>query len=131
MDTFYTDHWQTIEPERLDRYEQLFRFRPEQEPFVEALALSGKTSVLDFGCGPGFMAEEIASRTTAQVFGVDLNKEFVSRAQSRNTKKNRNFFIWRMMPYLMRLMLLIVCSLKMCLSTFLILKELLPGFMAL
>jgi SAM-dependent methyltransferase len=92
MDTFYTDHWQTIEPERLNRYERLFEFRPEQEPFVEALALSSKTSVLDFGCGPGFMAEEIASRTTAQVFGVDLNKEFMSRAQSRNTKKNLSFF---------------------------------------
>lgn len=92
LDTFYTDHWQTIEPERLNRYEQLFQFRPEQEPFVEALALSNNTTVLDFGCGPGFMAEEIASRTTAQVFGVDLNKEFMSRAQSRNTKKNLNFF---------------------------------------
>ena len=92
MDTFYTDHWQTIEPERLDRYEQLFQFRPEQEPFVDALALTGKTSVLDFGCGPGFMAEEIASRTTAQVFGVDLNKEFMSRAESRNTKENLKFF---------------------------------------
>ena len=44
MDTFYTDHWQTIEPERLDRYEQLFQFRPEQEPFVEALALWRKKS---------------------------------------------------------------------------------------
>ena len=92
MDTFYTDHWQTIEPERLDRYEQLFQFRPEQEPFVDALALTGKTSVLDFGCGPVFMAEEIASRTTAQVFGVDLNIEFMSRAESRNTKKNLKFF---------------------------------------
>ena len=92
MDTFYTDHWQTIEPERLDRYEQMFQFRPELEPFVDALALTGKTSVLDFGCGPGFMAEEIASRTTAQVFGVDLNKEFMSRAQARNTKDNLNFF---------------------------------------
>jgi SAM-dependent methyltransferase len=92
MDTFYTDHWQTIEPERLDRYEQLFQFRREQEPFIDALALTGKTSVLDFGCGPGFMAEEIASRTTAQVFGVDLNKEFMSRAESRNTKGNLKFF---------------------------------------
>ncbi len=92
MDTFYTDHWQTIEPERLDRYEQLFQFRPEQEPFIDALTLTGTTSVLDFGCGPGFMAQEIASRTTAQVFGVDLNKEFMSRAESRNTKDNLKFF---------------------------------------
>ena len=87
MDTFYTDHWKTIEPERLSRYEQLFGFRPEQEPFIEALALSNATSVLDFGCGPGFMAEEIASRTTGRVVGVDLNKAFISGAQSRNTKR--------------------------------------------
>ncbi len=92
MDTFYTDHWKTIEPERLSRYEQLFGFRPEQEPFIEALALSSATSVLDFGCGPGFMAEEIASRTTGRVVGVDLNKAFISGAQSRNTKRNLDFF---------------------------------------
>ena len=61
MDTFYTDHWRTIEPERLDRYEQLFWFRPEQGLFIDALKLAGANSVLDFGCGPGFMAEEIAS----------------------------------------------------------------------
>ena len=91
MDTFYTDHWVQIEPERLDRYEQLFQFRPEQEPFIEALALSGESSVLDFGCGPGYMAQEIASRTSANVFGVDLNEEFMARAQARNSVKNLSF----------------------------------------
>lgn len=92
MDTFYTDHWRTIELERLDRYEQLFWFRPEQGLFIDALKLAGANSVLDFGCGPGFMAEEIASPTTAQVFGLDLNKEFMTLAESRNTKDNLKFF---------------------------------------
>jgi hypothetical protein len=30
--TYYRDHWVTVEPERLDAYEELFRWRPQLEP---------------------------------------------------------------------------------------------------
>ncbi len=84
MSTFYQDHWVSIEEERLQRYDQMFQFRArEQEPILTALSLAGAGSVLDFGCGPGYMTEEIAGRVDGSVVGFDLNAEFVKRATDR------------------------------------------------
>jgi len=83
---FFSDHWRNIEPERLSRYEEIFQFRPDQEPILDGLELFSGCHVLDFGCGPGFLAEEIAERLTAlqgSVTAVDLNKEFIARATQR------------------------------------------------
>ena len=91
MSSFYTDHWQHIEPERLERYEKLFKFRSDQEPIIEALQLSPTAPVLDFGCGPGFLTAEIAQRTGAKVIGADLNAEFITRATNRARKDNLQF----------------------------------------
>jgi SAM-dependent methyltransferase len=91
MSTFYTDHWKEIEPERIERYEQMFQFRADQEPLLEALNLGTAGRVLDFGCGPGFLAEAIASRTPGEVIGADLNAEFVERATARKQADNLSF----------------------------------------
>lgn len=91
MSTFYTDHWKEIEPERLERYEALFQFRAEQEPFLAALNLDSAKRVLDFGCGPGHLSEAIAERTEADVVGADLNAEFVTRAIERKKANNLSF----------------------------------------
>ena len=88
MENFYTDHWREIEPERLERYERMFQYRDEQAPLLSSLDLPGATRVLDFGCGPGFMTEEIASRADADVIGSDLIEGFVDRAYSRNLNEN-------------------------------------------
>ena len=91
METYYSDHWKTIEPERLARYEEFFQFRPEQEPFLAALNLEGARRVLDFGCGPGFMAAEIARRISGEVVGADLNRDFIDRAAERESADNLQF----------------------------------------
>ena len=88
MEDFYTEHWREIEPERMERYERMFQYRVEQARLLSPLDLAGAAKVLDFGCGPGFMTEEIASRTHVDVIGADLNEVFVDRANARNQKEN-------------------------------------------
>ena len=81
-ETYYRDHWVTIEPDRLDAYEQMFRWRPE----MDALIASGRgrrgQSVLDFGCGPGWLAIELARRVgpSGHVHALDVNQAFLERA---------------------------------------------------
>ena len=55
-DTFYRDHWIDIEPERLERYKQMFAWSDEQLPFFEPARISEGEHVLEIGCGPGFTA---------------------------------------------------------------------------
>lgn len=35
-ETYYRDHWLEVDPERLDDYEEMFRWRPRMEPLLEA-----------------------------------------------------------------------------------------------
>ena len=91
MSTFYSDHWREIEPERLKRYELMFQYRAEQAPLLEPLDLGSAKKVLDFGCGPGFMVEEIASRIDGEAIGADLNATFIEKATARNTRDNLRF----------------------------------------
>lgn len=84
-DDFYQSHWREIEEERLARYEEMFVYRPQQEPLIAPLELEEGLTVADFGCGPGFLAMEFARRVgpTGRVFGLDINAEFVERATAR------------------------------------------------
>jgi ubiquinone/menaquinone biosynthesis C-methylase UbiE len=81
--TYYRDHWIEIEPDRLDAYEQMFRWRPEMDPLIAPAALAEGQVVMDYGCGPGWLAIEIARRVGApgHVHAVDLNAEFLKRAE--------------------------------------------------
>lgn len=86
--TFYTDHWQHIEEERVSRYEQMFVWRDSHATLLEPLDLRIGSRVLDFGCGPGFVSLGMANivRSTGHVYGVDLNKQFVLAASKRAVK---------------------------------------------
>jgi ubiquinone/menaquinone biosynthesis C-methylase UbiE len=83
--TYYKDHWVEIEPERLDAYEQLFEWRPQNAPLLEPAELAPGQVVVDYGCGPGGLAVELARRVapTGRVHGVDLNAAFLERAAAR------------------------------------------------
>lgn len=82
---FFQEHWITIEQERLARYEDMFVFSAHQEPLIAALKLEKGLTVADYGCGPGFMAMEIARRVgpTGKVYGLDINHQFLERAAQR------------------------------------------------
>ena len=83
--TFYTDHWQHIEDERIARYEQMFVWRDGHEALLAPLDLRQGSRVLDFGCGPGFVSIGMSNLVgaTGHVFGVDLNEQFVQDASTR------------------------------------------------
>lgn len=83
--TYYRDHWLTVEPERLDAYEEMFRWRPQLEPLLAPARLSPGLSVADYGCGPGHLTVELARRVgpAGRVHALDLNAEFVRRTRAR------------------------------------------------
>jgi len=83
--SYYRDHWVSVEPERLDAYEELFRWRPQLEPLLAPAALAPGLVVADYGCGPGHLAVELARRVgaTGHVHALDLNAEFVRRTRAR------------------------------------------------
>jgi len=84
-DKFFQDHWLKIEDERLERYERMFEWRPDQSALLEPADIQPGHRVLDFGSGPGYLALELARRVGAEgtVQGVDINREFVRRARDR------------------------------------------------
>jgi len=80
---YYRSHWVTIEAERLDRYDQFFQWAPQMEPMLEGLPLKDARTVVDYGCGPGWVALEIARRAPrAAVIGSDVNADFLDRART-------------------------------------------------
>jgi len=83
--TFFTDHWQVIEEERIARYEQMFVWRPEQAALLAPAEISSGQRVLDLGCGPGFLSLALADMvgTAGTVHGVDINSRFIDDARRR------------------------------------------------
>ena len=63
--TYYRDHWVRVEPERVAAYEEMFRWRPQMEPLIAPAALEPGLVVVDYGCGPGGLAIELARRVGA------------------------------------------------------------------
>lgn len=85
ISTFFSDHWRHIEDERIARYEQMFVWRPEQDALIAPAGIAPGQSVLDFGCGPGFMAMALAEKVgvNGRVCGADINARFVADATAR------------------------------------------------
>jgi len=83
LHTYHKGHWVEIEPERFARYDRMFKVDPRFAPRLLAPvgAVEGET-VLDFGCGPGYVAVELAREVgeSGRVHAVDVNAEFVTRA---------------------------------------------------
>jgi ubiquinone/menaquinone biosynthesis C-methylase UbiE len=83
--TYYRDHWLEVEPERVGAYEEMFRWRPQMEPLLAPAALAPGQVVVDYGCGPGQLAVELARRVGegGRVHAIDLNDLFLRRTRER------------------------------------------------
>ena len=82
---FHQSHWREIEADRLARYEEMLVYRPQHDAMIAPLGIEAGHTVVDFGCGPGFVAAEFARRVGehGKVFGLDINAQFVDRATLR------------------------------------------------
>ncbi len=83
-DTYFKDHWVDIEAERLDRYSRSFRINDHNRPFlVDPLGAAPGEVIVDFGCGPGDVAVELARAVGpgGRVHAVDLNRDLLDLAR--------------------------------------------------
>ena len=85
LETYYRDHWVEIEPERLERYEAMFKWGPGLDPMLEPADIAEGQTVADFGCGPGYLACELARRVGpgGHVHALDVNAEMIARTAAR------------------------------------------------
>lgn len=83
-ETYYRDHWVDIDKQRLATYQQMFQWHPAMEPLLAAADIRAGHTVVDYGCGPGGLALELARRieTAGHVHGIDLNAAFVTLART-------------------------------------------------
>ena len=88
-ETYYRDHWTTIEPERFERYVQMFEWSEATRPLLEPAGIQTGEIVVDLGCGPGFTVFELATWVgpTGHVHGIEVNEDFVKFA--RNVARDR------------------------------------------
>lgn len=84
-ETYYKDHWVKIEPERLDRYEEMFVWGPRGNNLLAPAEIAAGQAVADYGCGPGYLSVELAQRIgpAGHVHAFDINADFVKRTQDR------------------------------------------------
>lgn len=78
-------HWLDIEPERMERYETMYRWSDAAERFYAGAGIGPGQVVADFGCGPGHAAMVFAGRVgpAGHVHALDINAEFVRRTWAR------------------------------------------------
>ncbi len=81
-ETYYRDHWLDVDPERIEAYEDMFRWRPQMAPLLAPAEIDEGHVVVDYGCGPGMLALELARRVGPEghVHAVDINELFLARA---------------------------------------------------
>jgi ubiquinone/menaquinone biosynthesis C-methylase UbiE len=89
-DTYYRDHWVDIEPDRFERYTQMFGWSESSRPLLEPAAIQPGETVVDLGCGPGFTVMEVAKWVGphGQVHGVEVNSDFVEFGRRAAVERN-------------------------------------------
>lgn len=68
----------------MEAYNVVLQYHPRLEPMLVPLELAPGLSVLDVGCGPGYVTAELARRVGegGWVVGVDINEMFITTARA-------------------------------------------------
>lgn len=87
-DSYYRDHWIDIDEQRLAAYQLLFQWHPSMEPLLAGAEIGDGHTLVDYGCGPGGLALELARLVGSRghVHGVELNETFVVQAREAQDK---------------------------------------------
>lgn len=65
----------------------------QREAVMELLSLKPGEKVIDIGCGPGYLCEELANATgsTGRVLGIDISADLIALCESRNTPDHLDY----------------------------------------
>ena len=79
----HKEYWLDIDPERFERYKTMFQWSPLTEQLISPANIKAGHVIVDVGCGPGFVAVELARRVGphGHVHAVDINRDFVEHAK--------------------------------------------------
>lgn len=86
VETYFRDHWIDIEAERFERYLQMFRITDmNRAVYFDPLGAQPAETIVDFGCGPGDVAVELARAVgpSGAIHGIDLNADLLATARTR------------------------------------------------
>lgn len=80
---YYKAHWRQIDSDRMSAYRSGFGWDQNTEKLYEPAAIEPDQQVVDFGCGPGKVAVELAKRVgiKGHVHAIDINSEFLKIAR--------------------------------------------------
>lgn len=97
----FMDHWVEIGPERLERYETMYRWSRAAEDFYAPARIGAGQVVADFGCGPGHAAVEFARIVGAggHVHALDINADFIAGVKANAAAEG---FSDRITPHLLK-----------------------------
>ena len=86
---YYRSHWVDIDAPRLATYNQMLQWTPNHEFLFQGLHLDDCACAVDYGCGPGWISLELATRMAndSQVVACDLNQEFLKLGAKHAAEK--------------------------------------------
>ncbi len=86
---FYKQHWIDVDEQRMEAYSLILQYHPRMDPLLAPLELAPGLSVLDVGCGPGYVTAELARRVgeTGKAVGIDINATFLAAARAHAKEK--------------------------------------------
>ncbi|NMP21984.1 methyltransferase domain-containing protein [Sulfobacillus harzensis] len=89
LDQWLAKSWPTASPDYQWLLLQTLATSTARRQWIHSLPMNAGGLVVDLGCGPGIMAQEIAALKGVQVLGLDIDSNALDMAQSLNRVLNQ------------------------------------------